>query len=80
MKQNNYDIYHETRKHTSEDFPYNTYLCTIPLDFTQVPVHWHTEMEIIVIKKGEGSVYVNLVPYQVWNLLIITDIVANIIP
>lgn len=65
MKQNNYDIYHETRKHTSEDFPYNTYLCTIPLDFTQVPVHWHTEMEIIVIKKGEGSVYVNLVPYQV---------------
>ena len=65
MRQTQYETYHETKKHTSEDFPYNTYLCSIPLDFTRVPTHWHTEMEIIAIKKGEGIVSVNLVPYQV---------------
>ena len=65
MRQTKYDTYHETKKHTSEEFPYNTYLCSIPLDFTLVPLHWHTEMEIIAIKKGEGIVSVNLVQYQV---------------
>lgn len=65
MKQTQYETYHETQKHTSDDFPYNTYLCSIPLDFIQVPTHWHTEMELIVIKKGEGMVYVNLTPYKV---------------
>ena len=65
MRQTKYDTYHETKKHTSEEFPYNTYLCSIPLDFTLVPLHWHTEMEIIAIKKGEGIVCVNLVQYQV---------------
>lgn len=65
MKQTQYETYHETKKHTPEDFPYNIYLCSIPLDFTQVPTHWHTEMELIVIKKGEGMVSVNLTPYKV---------------
>ena len=65
MKQIPYDTYHETKKHTPEDFPYNIYLCSIPLDFMQVPTHWHTEMELIVIKKGEGMVSVNLTPYKV---------------
>ena len=65
MKQTQYETYHETKKHTSEDFPYNIYLCSIPLDFIQVPTHWHKEMELIVIKKGEGSVSVNLTPYKV---------------
>ena len=65
MKQTQYETYHETKRHTSEDFPYNIYLCSIPLDFVQVPTHWHTEMELIVIKKGEGMVSVNLKPYKV---------------
>lgn len=65
MKQTQYETYHETKKHTPEDFSYNIYLCSIPLDFTQVPTHWHTEMELIVIKKGEGMVSVNLTPYKV---------------
>ena len=65
MKHLPYQIYHETKKHTSEDFPYNTYLCSIPLDFTQVSLHWHIEMELIVIKRGEGLVHVNLVSYKV---------------
>lgn len=60
-----YNNYHETKSHVDASFPYNTYLCTIPLDFTQVPTHWHDEMELIVIKKGSGIVVIDLVSYQV---------------
>ncbi len=55
-----YQNYHETKSHTESEFPYNTYLCSIPLDFTQVPPHWHSELELIVIKKGRGIVSVDL--------------------
>lgn len=65
MDQKQYAIYHENKAHTSPDFPYNTYLCSIPLDFYSVPTHWHNEMELIVIKKGEGTVYVDLKAYDV---------------
>ncbi len=54
-----YQNYQETKSHTSVGFPYNTYLCTIPLDFTQVMLHWHQEIELIVIKKGQGCVSVD---------------------
>ena len=35
------EYYHEIKKHAGRDFPFNIYPCTIPLDFRQVPVHWH---------------------------------------
>lgn len=54
MEKNQYEIYHENKKHTPNDFPYNTYLCSIPLDFKSVNLHWHNEVELIVIKKGQG--------------------------
>ena len=54
-----YQNYHEAKSHTSADFPYNTYLCSIPLDFTQVPLHWHEELEMVVIQKGEGTISVD---------------------
>lgn len=54
-----YQNYHETKLHTTSEFPYNTYLCSIPLDFTHVPLHWHEELELIVIKKGRGYVSVD---------------------
>ena len=54
-----YQRYHETKNHTSAEFPYNTYLCSIPRDFTEVPLHWHDEMELVVIHKGRGRVSVN---------------------
>ena len=65
MQNSNYEDLKETKQHSNTIFPYNTYLCTIPLDFTQVPMHWHKEMELIVIKKGEGIITVNLIPHQV---------------
>lgn len=59
MNLTEYQNYHETKAHTLPDFPYNTYLCSIPLDFIQVPPHWHEEVELIVIKKGQGIVSVD---------------------
>ena len=51
-----YENYMETKAHADPLFPYNTYLCSIPLDFNAVPLHWHPYMEIIYIKKGKGNV------------------------
>ena len=65
MNRQQYGIYHETKAHTSAEFPYNTYLCSIPLDFSFVPTHWHEEMELIVIKKGRGKVSIDLIPAEV---------------
>lgn len=65
MDKRQYEIYHENKKHTPEDFPYNIYVCSIPLDFPSVKIHWHDEVELIVIKKGEGLVCVDLVPFEV---------------
>lgn len=46
-------------------FPYNTYLCSIPLDFSEVPLHWHEEIEIIYVKKGKGNITVDFRQYIV---------------
>lgn len=59
MNMNEYQNYHETKSHTAAEFPYNTYLCCIPVDFTQVPLHWHEELEFIVITKGSGIISVD---------------------
>ena len=59
MNINEYQNYHETKAHTSAEFPYNTYLCSIPLDFPGVPLHWHGELELVVIKRGQGFVSVD---------------------
>lgn len=56
-----YENYQEKRKEVTTGLPYITYLCSIPLDFTKVPLHWHEEMELIYIKKGRGLVSVGLV-------------------
>lgn len=60
MNLNEYQNYREIKSHTTAEFPYNTYLCSIPKDFPQVPLHWHAELELIVIKKGRGIVSVDL--------------------
>jgi AraC-like DNA-binding protein/mannose-6-phosphate isomerase-like protein (cupin superfamily) len=55
-----YENYEEKKVHCEDEFPYNTYLCTIPLDFTSVPTHWHNEYEIIYVKKGQGTISLDL--------------------
>jgi len=60
-----YENYQEKKTHVDVTFPYNTYLCSIPLDFHEVPLHWHDDMEIIYIKKGHGYVTVDFKQYKV---------------
>lgn len=60
-----YENYQEKVTHTDPDFLYLTYLCSIPLDFPQVPLHWHDEMEFIYIKKGSGIVTVDFKQHNV---------------
>ena len=54
-----YENYQEKKTHLEGHFPYNTYLCSIPLDFHEVPTHWHAEFELIYIKKGKGKIIVD---------------------
>ncbi len=61
-----YENYQEKKSHGSELFPYITYPCSIPLDFSCVPAHWHDEMEIIYIKKGHGVITVDFEQYTVY--------------
>ncbi len=65
MNLKEYQNYHEQKVHTNIEFPYNTYICSIPLDFPEVPMHWHSEMELIVVKKGMGRISVNYDTYTV---------------
>ena len=65
MLPEDFSPYRETKTHGRQGFAYNTYLCTIPLDFMRVRAHWHDEMEFIYIKKGAGCVTVDRVAYPV---------------
>lgn len=60
-----YENTQETKSHGQGNFPFNIYLCSIPLDFAAVPLHWHNDMEIIYIKKGKGMVTADLAPFLV---------------
>ncbi|MBO5070748.1 MAG: AraC family transcriptional regulator [Roseburia sp.] len=60
-----YENYKEKVTHGSPQFPYNTYLCSIPLDFPRVPLHWHEEMEIIYVKKGVVTITVDFAQHTV---------------
>lgn len=57
------NAYHETKKHSDTSFAYNVYPCTIPLDFSFVPMHWQDSFEIIYIKKGTGLVQIDRTAY-----------------
>lgn len=60
-----YQGYEEKKQHTTQDFAYNTYLCSLPLDFQNVPLHWHADIELIVVKKGRGIIRVDLQTHHV---------------
>lgn len=56
---NEYQAIHENVSHFDYNIPYNTYPCTIPLDFESVPLHWHEDVEFIYIKKGSGVIVID---------------------
>lgn len=75
-----YENYEETKKHYDTDFSYNTYPCSIPLDFPCVPMHWHRETEIIYVKSGRGMVNVDGISYPVVKDSIVFILPAGFIP
>lgn len=60
-----YENYQEIKSHGDPLFPYNTYPCTIPFDFIDVPLHWHNEMELIYVKKGKGTVTLDVQAHHI---------------
>ena len=62
---NEYQAIHEKTSHFDFNIPYNTYPCTIPLDFDSVPLHWHEDVEFIYIKKGRGIIVIDGSEYDV---------------
>jgi AraC-like DNA-binding protein len=60
-----YENYEEKKTHGESNFPYVTYVCSIPIDFTCVPNHWHNEFEIIYVKRGKGLISIDLDYYEV---------------
>lgn len=60
-----YETYRETKDRGNPLFPFNIYPCCIPGDFSFVPLHWHDEMEFLYIKKGIGTVNINLIAHEV---------------
>ena len=53
----------ETKQHGALRFPFNIYPCTIPGDFPQVALHWHENMELVFVKRGEGIIQVGTETY-----------------
>ncbi len=60
-----YQSIHEVKSHFDYNIPYNTYPCSIPLDFDSVPLHWHEDVEFIYIKKGSGILIIDTIEYPV---------------
>ena len=65
MNIDEYQSIHENKSHFEDSLPYNTYPCTIPLDFESVPLHWHDDAEFIYIKKGRGIITIDLEEHTV---------------
>lgn len=65
MENQAYKTLQETKEHGRPDFSFNIYPCTIPLDFAEVPVHWHDTVELISVRKGSGVVELDFSPFTV---------------
>lgn len=46
---------HENRQHSTTVRPYSYYECQIPELFMSVPMHWHSEFELIYVLQGKGE-------------------------
>lgn len=65
--------YKETKSHGTPLFPCAVYSTVIPSTLICYPTHWHTEMEVILVKAGMGTVIINFIPHllQEGDILVI---------
>ena len=47
------------QKAFSHSFSFRMQLCTIPDDFDAVSLHWHSQMEVILVRSGSGTITVS---------------------
>lgn len=45
----------EKRQHSTAFIPYSHYECRLPMEFMNVPMHWHNEFELDYIVEGRGE-------------------------
>lgn len=49
----------ENRRHSTVRIPFSLYECRMPEMYTNVPTHWHEEVELNYIVEGEGQIFLN---------------------
>ena len=56
---------YEKKQHGSSDFPFIVYHTQIPRFIYSYPLHWHEEMEIIIVQRGSCIVTINTTAYTI---------------
>lgn len=66
MKRQNNSLLRETRPHGNSFFPFMLYDMVSDMSFEErIGCHWHEEIELLVITKGEASIHLNDEVYPV---------------
>ena len=63
----------EPVQHGSAMFPLEYYPCVFPLGTGSLPVHWHEEFEITLVRKGSCTYQIDLQPVEQSQAEFITD-------
>ncbi len=67
MKHEDFLKYEEKTKHGSYLLPFVIYGTIIPDGLKYFPAHWHDEMEIVYVKAGHCTYYVDFQSYEVYE-------------
>ena len=59
MKQSEFIEREEKKQHGDFMFPFVTYGTHIPKGITSFPIHWHEEVEMVIVYKGMADYYLN---------------------
>lgn len=63
MKYTGYELYHRKWAYRP-DFPCSCNVINLPEDEPVIPLHHHDEVEFILVREGEGTVSIDLEPYE----------------
>ena len=61
-----HDDYYENKSHTEADFLFTIYPSFISKEYSEVPLHWHEEIELLHIHEVTVIVSIDLVSHQVF--------------
>ena len=64
MPHNPISSLYEYRQHGTLEFPYVVYHFLVPDSLHSCPMHWHDEMELMLVQKGQCTVTLNKIPFS----------------